>query len=317
MTLNRQTPPEPLPCNAFIFFSLTFRPISTMQLRPLLARHLPDIDPLRLPGGFDRVGDIAVIGITPEAMPHAHTIGELLLAQHPTLKVVARRAGEYEGEFRTLPLAVVAGEDRLTTLHRENGVALHLDLARVYYSVRSAHERARIAALVRPGERVCVLCSGVGPFPLIIGRHSRAAEVIGIEKNPVAHGYALQNLRANRKLRRVHFLEGDAAEILADFAPGFDRILIVLPYGGEVLLPAALRALLPGGTLHFYAMQAKGCHSATLAIVEAAARNLGLRIQPLQVVPCGNCGPSVHRVCLDAVVTATMYAHAPCPLPAS
>ncbi|MGD9947499.1 MAG: class I SAM-dependent methyltransferase family protein [Desulfobulbus sp.] len=277
-----------------------------MQLRPLLAQHFPDIDPIRLPGGFDRVGDIAVIGITPELMPHAQAIGKLLLAHNSSLKVVARRAGEYEGEYRTRTLELVAGEGRLTTVHRENGVVLHLDLARVYYSVRSAHERARIAALVRPGERVCVLCSGVGPFPLIIARHSQAREVIGIEKNPVAHNYALKNLRANRKLRRVRFLEGDASEVLSGLEPGFDHILIVLPYGGEPLLPAALLALRPGGMLHFYDMQIKGCHSATLAKAEAAAQALGLHVQPLQVVTCGNCGSSVQRVCLDAVITATM-----------
>ncbi|MDD2463147.1 MAG: hypothetical protein PHI97_04060 [Desulfobulbus sp.] len=277
-----------------------------MQLRTLLAQHFPDIDPLRLPGGFDRVGDIAIIGITPEVMPHACSIGALLLAHNSSLRVVARRAGEYEGEYRTLPLEIVGGEERLTTVHRENGIVLHLDLARVYYSVRSANERARIAAQVKPGERICVLCSGVGPFPLIIARHSQAAEVIGIEKNPVAHGYAVQNLRANRKLRTVNFLEGDAAEVLFGLASAFDRILIVLPYGGEALLPAALQALRTGGILHFYDMQAKGCHTTTVTKVEAAAQALDLYAQPLQVATCGNCGPSLHRVCLDAVITATM-----------
>jgi tRNA (guanine37-N1)-methyltransferase len=70
---------------------------------------------------------------------------------------------------------VIAGEDRLTTVHRENGILLHLDLAQVYFSVRSAHERARIAAQVKPGETVAVLCSGVGPFPLIIGPAQQGA----------------------------------------------------------------------------------------------------------------------------------------------
>ncbi|WP_448875331.1 class I SAM-dependent methyltransferase [Desulfobulbus propionicus] len=276
-----------------------------MQLRALLSHHFPDIPPARLPGGFDRVGDIAVVGIVPEVAPWQAAIGNLLLAEHPHLKVVAKRAGEVGGELRTLPLEVIAGEERLRTVHRENGVVLHLDLGLVYYSVRSAQERMRIARLVRPGERVGVLCSGVGPFPLVMARHSRAAEVIGIEKNPVAHGFALENLRANRRLRGVRFMKGDAAEVLPTLAPGFDRLLIVLPHGGEPLLPAALAALRPGGTLHFYDMQAKDCHSATLAKVEAAAQTLGLRVTPQQVISCGHCGPTVHRVCMDAVIGPT------------
>lgn len=279
-----------------------------MQLRSLLAQHFSDVDPARLPGGFDRVGDIAVIGLVQEVAPFARIIGGLILDHHPNLKVVVRRAGEYGGEFRTLPLEVVAGEQRLSTVHRENGVVLHLDLARVYYSVRSSHERARIAALVTPGERVCVLCSGVGPFPLVIARRSRASEVIGIEKNPVAHGFALQNLRANRKLRQTRFFEGDATEVLAGLKPGFDRILIVLPYGGAPLLPTALSSLRPGGTVHFYDMQTKGCHNATRVKVEEAVLERGLQMGPSQVVRCGNCGPTVHRVCLDTVIGTTTSA---------
>lgn len=277
-----------------------------MQLRALLSHHFPEIPPARLPGGFDRVGDIAVVSIVPEVVPWQSAIGNLLLAEHPHLKVVAKRVGEVGGEFRTLPLEVIAGEKRLRTVHRENGVVLHLDLGQVYYSVRSAQERLRIARLVRPGERLTVLCSGVGPFPLVIAQHSRGTEVIGIEKNPLAHAFALENLRANRRLDGVRFLKGDAAEVLPMLQPGFDRLLIVLPHGGEALLPSALPALKAGGMLHFYDMQAKGCHSTTLAKVEAAAQSLGLRAEPVQVVNCGHCGPTVHRVCLDAVITATM-----------
>jgi tRNA (guanine37-N1)-methyltransferase len=275
-----------------------------MNLKHTLQLRFPHIPPERLPGGFDRVGDIAVIGITPEVEPRQREIGEIILGLHRTLRVAARRDGEYGGEYRTLPLRVIAGEQRLTTVHRENGIVLHLDLAQVYFSTRSAHERARIAALAAPGERVAVLCSGVGPFPLIIGRHSRAREVIGIEKNPAAHSWALRNIQANRAVKTVRFLEGDVAEILPRLQPGFDRVLVVLPYGGEALLPCALDALRPGGVLHFYDMQAKDNHDGATARLAAACRERGLRMQPVRTVVCGRCGPAVHRVCLDAVIGA-------------
>lgn len=274
-----------------------------MKLKDRLQARFPDIDPARLPGGFDRVGDIAVIGITPEAAPWEHEIGALLLALHPaTIRVVAKRTGAHGGEYRTLPLRVIAGEERLATIHRENGVLLHLDLSQVYFSVRSAHERARIAAQVQPGERVAVLCSGVGPFPLVIGRHSKACEVIGIEKNPVAHELALRNLRANRTIRNVRLLAGDVGEVLPNLDREFDRLVVVLPHGGETLLPCALDALRPGGILHFYDMQAKGCSAMTLAKVDAACRTQQRSLHPLHVEVCGHCGPALYRLCLDAVI---------------
>ena len=278
-----------------------------MNLKHNLQAHFPEIAPDRLVGGFDRVGDIAVVIVPPELQSREHEISEIILALHKNIRVVAKRDGQYGGEYRTLPLAIIAGEQRLETLHRENGVNLHLDLAQVYFSVRSAHERARIAALVEPGETVAVLCSGIGPFPLIIARHSRAREVIGIEMNPLAHGYALQNLKANRKIAGVRFLEGDAAQVLPSLGRRFDRVLVVLPHGGEPLLPCALEALKPGGTLHFYDMQAKGCSNASYAKVEAVCREHSRRMRQIKVVTCGRCGPTVHRVCLDAVIDPTAY----------
>ena len=276
-----------------------------MNLKQTLRARFPGVPPERIPGGFDRVGDIAVVIVPPELEALEQEIGEAILALHKTIRVVAKRDGQYSGEYRTLPLAIIAGEERLTTLHRENGVNLHLDLAHVYFSVRSAHERARIAALVEPGEGVAVLCSGIGPFSLIIGRHSKASKVIGIEKNPIAHGYALRNLKANRKIANVRFCEGDAAQVLPSLDQRFDRILIVLPHGGESLLPCSLAALKPGGTVHFYDMQAKGCSSATYARVATACRDHGHRIRSFEVTICGHCGPTVHRVCLDAVIDTT------------
>lgn len=273
-----------------------------MNLRQTLQACFPAIDPTRLPGGFDRVGDIAVVGVVPELTEMAPAIGETILALHKGIRVVARRDGQYSGEYRTLPLAIIAGEPRLTTVHRENGITLHLDLARVYFSVRSAHERARIAALVQPGERVAVLCSGIAPLPLIIARHSGAVEVIGIEKNPLAHAYGLQNLRANHRLKGVRLFEGDVTQVLPGLGRSFDRVVVVLPHGGEPLLPSALAALHPGGRLHFYDMQAKGGGTATLAKVEQACRDRGLELHSHRVVHCGHCGPTLYRLCLDAVV---------------
>lgn len=273
-----------------------------MHLRHLLHHHFPGIDPVRLPGGFDLVGDIAVVGITAQAEPVQRQIASLLLAAHPQIRVVAKRAGAIQGSYRTLPLEILGGEPRLHTVHRENGVTLHLDLGQVYFSVRSAGERARIAALVSPDERVAVLGAGVGPFPLIIAKHSAVQFILGIEQNPVAHSYALQNLKVNRRIHTVELQQGDAAAILPTISKPFDRILIVLPYGGEALLPCALASLRAGGTLHMYDMQAKGCSTATLDKLKKVCSRHNREISRQTVVRCGHCGPVTHRVCVDAQI---------------
>jgi tRNA (guanine37-N1)-methyltransferase len=276
-----------------------------VKLKLVLKQLFPDLNPARLPGGFDRVGDIAVIGITPEVAARERQIGEIILATCNHIRVVVKRTGPYEGVHRTLPLAVIAGEGRFTTVHRENGVLFHLDLARSYFSTRSAHERARIAALVQPGETVAVLGSGIGPFPLIIARHSQAREIVGIEINPVAHQYAERNLAANRSINTVVCIAGDAARKLPILRRSFDRILIAQPHGGTALLPHALAALRPGGHLHLYAMQPKNRYDGTIAEVTAACSGMRRCIRHLNTTLCGHCGPTRYRICLDAVIDAT------------
>lgn len=273
-----------------------------LPFRSILKRHLVDIDPTLLPTGFDRTGDIAVVAIRPELFPYEHAIGMVLLDLHPSIRVVAKRSGRYRGEYRLSPFQVIAGENRLTTVHRENGILMHLDLAQVYFSTRLAHERARIAALACCGERIAVLGSGAGPFALIIGCHSRAAEVIGIEKNPVAHNYAVWNQQSNRCASRVRFLEGDAAAVLPALPPGFDRILIALPQGGEALLAAAAYALRPGGTLHFYTMQPKDGLDAVRANIATVFHNQGRSPRFMNTAICGHCSPTIYRFCLDVLM---------------
>ena len=276
-----------------------------MKLKLVLQQLFPDLNPARLPGGFDQVGDIAVIGITPEVVARERQIGAIILASSPHIRVVVKRNGPYEGVHRILPLTVIAGEERFTTVHRENGVLFHLDLAQVYFSSRSAHERARIAAQVQPGENVAVLGSGVGPYPLIIARHSQALEIVGIEINPDAHQYAQKNLAANRSISNVVCIAGDAARELPALHRSFDRILIAQPHGGAALLPHALAALRPGGCLHLYDMQPKNRYNGTIAKVKAACSRMHRLIRHLDTTLCGHCGPTRYRICLDAVIDAT------------
>ena len=112
-------------------------------------------------------------------------------------------------------------------------------------------------------------------------------------------------MRANRRLGAVRFVQGDAAEAVAQFPGLFDRVLVVLPRTGETLLPAALDALRPGGTLHFYAMRRRDEADAAPAAVERACALRGRRPGPVTTVVCGHCGPGEHRVCLDCPIDTT------------
>ena len=158
-----------------------------MNLKEILGYLLSENELQLLVRGYDVVGDIAIIIIPQELEAKEQVIAAAILANNQKIKVVAKRAAHYGGEFRTLPIKIIGGEDRRETEVREFGLRLRLNVEKVYFSVRSGNERRRIAFLVQPGENVLVLFSGIAPYPLMISRYSLAKKIVGIEKNPVAH----------------------------------------------------------------------------------------------------------------------------------
>lgn len=270
------------------------------HLKEVLARELTAGELQKLVGAFDVVGDIAII-IIPEALVvREQLIAHAILANNHRIKVVAKRAGLYGGEFRTLPLSILAGENRKVTEVRESGIRLRLNVEHVYFSVRSGNERRRIASLVAPGESVLVLFSGVAPYPLVISQFSKAGKIVGIEKNPEAHDYALQNLKLNKRLDNITLHRGDAATVILGWSERFDRIVMPLPTMAENFLPATLRVLKPGGTLHFYDLQRLDGLFDSVGKIIAACNTCGRKSFISNIIRCGHCGPQTYRICIDA-----------------
>lgn len=259
-------------------------------------------------GSFDVVGDMAIV-IIPEELKHRDKlIGNTVLASNARIKVVAKRAGIYGGEYRTIPLQIIAGEKRLETLVKEFGLSYLVNPGAVYFSVRSGHERKRIASLVGAGESVLVLFSGIAPYPLVISKFSDAKLIVGIEKNPVAHRYALKNLDLNRKLENIRLFLGDARKVLAGLGQRFDRVVMPLPKGGECFLSEAIGVLQQEGTIHFYQMWKEGCFDQVVDRVRRACVRENRIMKSARITRCGHCAPRLYRVCVDAeIVTSRQH----------
>ena len=273
-----------------------------MRLKDALRTILSQEELDMLVGSFDIVGDIAVIIIPPELSIRENLIAEAILRTHKNVKTVARRTGIYDGEFRTIALTVIGGEDRKETEHRENGVRFFLNPEKVYYSVRSSNERQRIASLIQPGEEILVMFSGIGVFPLVIAAHSQAGEIVGIEKNPEAHLYAQKSLAGNRRIKNVVLYEGDVAEVVPHLGRTFDRILMPLPKTAADYLGLALAAVRSGGWLHFYDFQASDAFARSIKKIRRACADGHRRLTASEVAVCGHCSPRIYRICVDAQI---------------
>lgn len=271
------------------------------KLKDILTPVLSTEELQYLVGSYDVVGDIAIVIIAEELVHKQSLIGEALLNHNKNVEVVLKRAGNYGGEFRTIALEVIAGKERKETLVTEFGIRLLLDVERTYFSVRSANERKRIASLVQPQESVLVMFSGVGPYPLLIGKDSEAAIVVGVEKNPLAHDYAVKNLHLNKKITNVRFYLGDAAELPLLLRERFDRIVMPLPTMAHDFLAVAMEMLgFKGGWVHYYEMVGEGSFQRAESRVQKACDDAAKKLLTTTISRCGHCGPRTYRICVDA-----------------
>ncbi len=215
-----------------------------------LVRGVPPEAMARLPRAFDVIGDVVLIHLPPEVVEWKEEVGRALLAFVPAARRVGWDQGVHgvERRRRIIPLA---GSGGFSTLCRENGLAIEVDLERAYFSPRLASEHRRIAEAVRAGERVLDLCCGVGPFSLTIARDGRAREITAVDVNPDAIALLRANLVRLGLEGRVRSVVADLEAFLPTAVPA-DRVILNLPHEGIKYLTSVANRVGPGGKLHYY-----------------------------------------------------------------
>ncbi|MBI4139603.1 class I SAM-dependent methyltransferase [Candidatus Woesearchaeota archaeon] len=258
----------------------------------------------KMPASFDVIGEIAIIEVPKELKKKEKKIAQKIIETFKQVKTVAKKAGIHKGEFRTRKTKIIGGEKTKETIQKESGTIIKLNIDKCYYSPRYGTERLRIAKQVKEGEKILVMFSGVGPFPLVIAKNSKPEKIVGVEKNPECHKYALENKKLNKKTgEKIEFIEGDVKNIVPKIKNQFDRVAMPLPKGGENFLSTAIRAVKPGGILHFYdfATPEKFEESANKIIEECKKEKRKCKV--LRITKCGEVKPRTYRICIDATIT--------------
>ncbi|HLC67082.1 MAG TPA: hypothetical protein VJK52_05580 [Candidatus Nanoarchaeia archaeon] len=280
-----------------------------MTLRRALRGMLTPTEQQALIGSFDVIGTIAKIEIPPALRKHEKRIAAAARDLNPAIRTVVRKAGAYHGKYRLQKVKILAGERTKVTTHRESGLSITLDIEQCYFSVRLSSERLRIAQQIQKGEKVLVMFSGVGIYPLILAKHSQAAHIWGIELNRIAHKYGLLNLQKN-KIRNVTLLPGDVRKVLPKLKRKFDRILMPLPMEAEKFLPLAVKYLKGSGKVHLYTFQPEA-EIGTIPEKVSSMLNRSTKARLLRTVKCGAYASRVYRVCLDLQISKRTTQHRP------
>lgn len=215
---------------------------------------IPDELKKFLPTSFDIVGDIVLIKIPGELKDYKKKIGEGILKTYKKISTVYN-VSAVSGELRTRNLEFIAGEKKTKTTHKEHNVKLLVDVKDTYFSPRLANERKRIADLVKDGEVVVDMFTGVAPFPCVISRHSNPKMIIGVDKNKKAIELAEKNILKNGFLDKIDVFCKDAEnvkKICEDENVRADRVIMNLPFSSKNFLENALHIVKNNFFIHIY-----------------------------------------------------------------
>ncbi|NJE47358.1 class I SAM-dependent methyltransferase family protein [Thermococcus sp. GR7] len=253
-----------------------------------------EVRPL-LPSSFDIIGDVAIIELPKELMPYGEDIGEAILKVHKHIKAVFAKGSKVEGEYRVRELIRLAGERRTETLHRENGIRLRLDVAKVYFSPRLATERMRIFEKTQPGEIVFDMFAGVGPYSILLAK--KAKLVFACDINPWAVRYLEENRKLNKTPNVVPIL-GDVRKIAGKIEA--DRVIMNLPKFADRFLREAMLSVKDGGIVHYYGFgPEENLFSEHEAKINGIAKELGFHVEFLDERKVRPYAPRQFNIAID------------------
>lgn len=287
---------------------------------------------------FEVVGDIAITEISDDLVKYEKYIGEAILKINSHIKVVLKKVGIHEGEFRTQGMQYIAGENRKETVYLENGVQLKLNPEEVYFSSKLGTERMELSKNVKENTNVLVMFSGCGPYTFnILRRQPDISKIDSIEINPVGHELALENLELNKNLlkkskefkkiveelkekgeyinekeivsklnkEKIRFFQGDVREVVEKELQGelYDEIFMPLPKDAELFLDVAFKVANKNCIVHMYDfLHENEFPNLSEDAVRKAAKKANREVEIIETRRVGQYSPRKYRVCCDFII---------------
>lgn len=242
---------------------------------------------------YERIGDIVVISELENMSRDGAVDG--ILQHNPGIDSILLKTEKLSGEFRVGDYEVIYGQGT-ETVHKEHGTRIKVDPTKMFFSEREGTERKRVFESVEDGEEVLVMFCGAGPSPVTIARNADPEKVVGVEKNPEAVEYALENVEINSVSDKAEIIQGD----VRDVCPGlgkFDRVLMPSPTNSLEFLEQALNCTAEGGVLVVYSIQDKeDLYGEVIEAVEGEAESRGREVEVLEKRVVADFSPAKRKV---------------------
>ncbi|MBM3232085.1 hypothetical protein FJZ21_01770 [Candidatus Pacearchaeota archaeon] len=256
--------------------------------------------------GFDVVGNIAILkfdrGVS---VPAKRKFAVDYLAKHKGVMTVLEKTGKFSGRLRTLKTKWLAGDKTLEALYRENGCEFRFNVETCYFSPRLSEERKNVASFVKRGERVLVMFGGVAPFSIVIAKNSLAREVYSVELGKEPSRYALENVKRNKLIGKVHVIQGDVRRVIGNGKKVngiFDRVVMSRPNLEDDFLDVSFRVVKKGSIIHYYGFYLEDEVNNLRDMILSRANESKKKVKILRIVKAGDVGARKFRYRADVKV---------------
>lgn len=158
-----------------------------------------------IPSGFNTAGHVAHLNLRDQHLPYKQLIGQVLVEKNQHIRTVINKTDNVgtESEFRTFAYEVLAGPDDMNVEVNENACLFKFDYSKVYWNSKLEKEHTRLVRMFKPGEVICDVMAGIGPFAVPAGK--RGVFVWANDYNPESFKY-LEDAISRNKVNRFRLL---------------------------------------------------------------------------------------------------------------
>jgi tRNA (guanine37-N1)-methyltransferase len=138
------------------------------------------------------------LNLRDEYLPYKKTIAEVIKDKNPSIRTVINKIDDVgtHSEYRTFGYEVLAGEDDMNVELKEANCTFRFDYSKVYWNSRLQTEHERLVESFKPGEVVCDVMAGIGPFTVPAGK--KGVFVWANDLNPDSYASLKEAIKINK-----------------------------------------------------------------------------------------------------------------------
>lgn len=253
---------------------------------------------------YSVLGKVAIVNFPDgtKALEKKKFAKEILEKNNSAIKTVLEKTGKFKGRLRKQETKHLAGLRTKEVLYKENGCEFRFNIDTTYFSPRLANERKEMAKVVKDGEEVFIMFSGVSPFPIVVGKNSKAKKIYANELNREANRYAEINIKKNKLTKKIELVPGDCKKVcskLGEEGRTYDVIMMPRPNLDDSFLDAAFKIARKGTRIYYYGFCHLDDREEMVEMIKDEASRAGKKIKILNTKNAGDTAPYKIRYRID------------------